>query len=347
MIYDNIINTINNDLDFVNKTNIIFLLILLILFYYLKKDNYFILTIINIIKKIRNPLKINVVKKDDEDNEIIQIFDKMNISNQIFNPKILINKLPFIELIKMCLINIKIKSKKTFEIFMRTLLYDNSFSIIKYSKKIKNIPDKFIILLNHTHIDYNDLSHVYLLLSLFPEHNHCVITNDKYKVIKKYASAFFNQYVINKETIYQDISKIINDNKKIIIIIFPEGNIKRICNTNFDINKPNIDNFEIIEERCFNYKKGAFIMSMMNNVPILQTIFYSPIPNYNYNYFGKTYEIKHINHIGINVYNFQKFKKGITVENYRKTMEDLFKKRYINTLINAHKFNIVLDKKIN
>jgi 1-acyl-sn-glycerol-3-phosphate acyltransferase len=153
--------------------------------------------------------------------------------------------------------------------------------------------------------------------------------------------------MLNIDTIYQDIKNIIDNNKKIIIIIYPEGNIKRTCNINYDINKPNIDNFEIIEEKCFNYKKGAFEMSMMNNVPILQTIFYSPMPNYKYNFFNKEYDIKHINHIGINVYNFQKFKKGITVENYRKTMEKLFKKRYIETLIKAHRFNIVFDKKIN
>ncbi len=351
MIYDNIIKTIDSDLDFVNKTNIIFLLVLLILFYFLKRSNYFILTIFSIIKKIKNNTnKPLITKMEDNNSDIIQISNNINISNQIFNPNIILNKLQFIELIKMFLINLEIKSHKIVEIFMRTNCYNNSFSVIKYSKKIKNIPDKFIILLNHTHINYDDFTHIELLFMLFPEHKHCIITNNKYTFFEKIKNLFFNQYVINKDTIYDDIAKIINDNKKIFIIIYPEGNIKRTISNNkciFNINNPIIKNFEILEEKCFNYKKGAFEISIRNNIPILQTIFYSPMPNYKYKFFDKEYDIKHINHIGINVYNFQKFKKGTSVENYRKTMENLFKKRYIDTLINAHRFNLMFDKKVN
>ncbi len=352
MIYDNIIKTIESDLDFVNKTNIIFLLILLIFFYYLKRDNYFVLTIISIIKKINNKSnELKIIKKEEEEADIIQISNNINISNQIFNPNIISNKLEFIELIKMLLINFKTKLHKNVEIFMRTHCYNSSFSVIKYSKKIKNIPNKFIILLNKTHINNDYITHIKLLCMLFPDHKHCIITNNNFKkhehpLFEDIKHLIFNKYLINGDNIYNDITNILNDNEKIFIIIFPEGNIKRtILNYNFDINTPNNDNFKIIEKECFNYKNTAFEISIMNNIPILQTIFYSPIPNYKYTYFNKEYDIKHINHIGINVYNFQKFKKGITVENYRKTMEELFRKRYIETLINAHKFNIILEKK--
>lgn len=349
MIYDNIIKTIDSDLDLVNKTNIIFLLIILILFYFLKRDNYFILTIISIIKKIKNKSdKPLITKKEDNDTEIIQISNKRNRTYILKK-----NVYSLLQYFKLCILNLDKKPIDMTNIFIRTLSYENTYSVIRYSKKIKNIPDKFVLLLNHTHLIHDDYTHIYLNLMLFPEHTYCIITNNnicnKYKILEKLKNVFYYQYSIkNKETIYQDITDIINKHKKIIIIIYPEGYSFRKCSLDYyDINKPNIQNFEIIEEKCFNYKKGAFEISISNNIPILQTIFYSPMPNYKYKYFGKEYEIKHINHIGINIYNFQKFKKRITVENYRKTMENLFKKRYIDTLINAHRFNPMFNKKVN
>jgi hypothetical protein len=349
IIYDNIISSINNDLQFINKTNIIYLLVLLVFFYYLKKNKYFILTVFNLINKLYNDIKLNINKIEESTSYIIQISNLKNI-NRIYVSKN--NFSSIFKYIKTCLLNLHIKPINITDKFLRTLSYENTYSVIKFTKKIKNIPDKFIILLNHTHIKYDDYSHLALLLMLFPDHKYCIITNNnicnQYKILEKFKNVFYYQYGIkNNNNIYEDITKIINNDKKIIIIIYPEGYSFRNCNMNdYDINIPNIDNFQITEEKCFNYKKGAFIMSIMNNIPLLQTIFYSPMPDYDYNYFNKIYKIKHINHIGINIYNFIKFKKGVNYERYRSKMEKLFHQRYINTLLLAYKYNPMSNVKI-
>jgi hypothetical protein len=181
-----------------------------------------------------------------------------------------------------------------------------------------------------------------------------------YKIYKK-----FDQYIIyNVNDFYQDMNKYISSNEKIIIVIYPEGICERKFSVkNYDINQENINNFNIIENKCFNYKKGAFVLSLMNSIPVIQTISYSPMPNYNYNYFDKNYSIKHINHLGIKI--LKPYYKHLpinelsnsmrqvasqsedyiqenseSIENYRQTMETKFRKRYIETLLSAHKFNI-------
>jgi 1-acyl-sn-glycerol-3-phosphate acyltransferase len=227
---------------------------------------------------------------------------------------------------------------------MRTLIYHKTNIVIKYPKNI-NIPNKFILLLNHTHINYDDYTHIFITLLLFPDHKYVIITNNSCNKFLKKFGFLFGQYIIkdDKSILYEDMSNFIKNNEKIVIIIFPEGNIKRTCSfKNYNINQKNINDFSIIEGRCFNYKKGAFIISLMNKIPILPAIFYSPMPNNNYTYFNKIYKIKHINHIGINIFNNNIDPKGNIndVEEYRLKMEKIFKKRYINVLLNANKYNI-------
>ncbi len=354
-MFDIIKDTIEDDLIFKNKTEIIFLLVFLIFLYFTRKHFLFMNTLYKIIVLLyKKSNDININLKKFEKFEVVQISN--NTNNKFYNYRInndfslsIINIIRFVKIAFIIMFNHKfIKINNIIQKVLRLETYNQVYSVIKYPNNFKQkIPDKFILLINHTHI-YDDV-HIGLNLSLFPDHEYVLIVKDWFKndLINKISHKLLNFYHIkDAESMYSDINKILNNNKKIIIIIFPEGILKiRTTNiTNYDINKPSIENFKIIEEKCFNYKKGAFHLSIMNNIPILQTIYYSPMPNYKYNFFGKEYDIKHINHIGINIYKFQKFKKGITIENYRKTMEKLFRKRYINTLINAHRFNIIVDK---
>ena len=118
--------------------------------------------------------------------------------------------------------------------------------------------------------------------------------------------------------------------------------------TNYYINQQKINNFNIIEDNCFNYRKGSFVLALMNSIPIIQTICYSPMPDNNYNYFNNEYKIKHINHIGVKILKAYYYKSNSEltdsyIENYRKKLESIFKKQYIKTLLSAHKFNITND----
>ena len=104
----------------------------------------------------------------------------------------------------------------------------------------------------------------------------------------------------------------------------------------------------------------------MNSIPVQLSIFYLPVPDYTHTYFNKQYQIKHINHLGINLskpvyyklypkykidnYNYNLSnesdilnyieKNSNSIENYRQIMEKKFRKKYIETLLSAHKFNI-------
>jgi 1-acyl-sn-glycerol-3-phosphate acyltransferase len=155
----------------------------------------------------------------------------------------------------------------------------------------------------------------------------------------------------------------IKNNDKIILIILPEGNsIKK--NSHNNLNQKNISNFNISHNKnCFNYKKGAFIMSLMSNIPVLHGIFYSPLPDYkytiNYNNQKLEHNIKHINHSGIKIYKPEiysekiPFTKELTDENilsyidennvhiekYRSIMEQKYVNRYFETLEESHKYN--------
>ena len=196
---------------------------------------------------------------------------------------------------------------------MRTLGCKNSFSVLQYHKSFENkLPNKCILLLNHTHIDNSDYIPIFLLLSLFPEYKYITITSDKYKKCNKKMQKYLyilgkelgGQYIIyDTNDFYRDMTKHISSHEKIIIIIYPEGMCKRTNSLkNYDINQENINNFNIIENNCFNYHKGAFVLALMNSIHVIQSISYSPMPNYNYNYFNKNYSINHINHLGVKIF---------------------------------------------
>ncbi len=92
----------------------------------------------------------------------------------------------------------------------------------------------------------------------------------------------------------------------------------------------------------------------MYQIPVIHSIFYSPVPNINYN----TIKIKHINHIGIKFYHPYLYHMSINssfessdirtfidinheyIQDYMKQTEQKFYKRYIETLVESHKFNI-------
>jgi 1-acyl-sn-glycerol-3-phosphate acyltransferase len=360
-MFEIIKKNIENDFIFMNRTNVIYLLINLLFLHYTKKHIFFLITILKIIKILNeSKFDIDINKKIYDDKfEVTQISNKtQNISFQLYN-----NKIELLIFVGMIILNYGYSvPTNVSKVFMRNLTYDKSYSVIKYPKNFyKNIPDKFVLLLNHTHINYDDYAHIFLLLLLFPNHKYVITTNNacnnniniNNKTIEKFLNILgtkvFGQYVIKDDSIYNDIQNIIKKNDKIIIIIFPEGNIKRTTNIKkYDINVPNIDNFQIIEEKCFNYKKGAFKISLMNNIPILPTVLYSPMPNNKYKFLDKEYEIKHINHIGINIFNFIDYKKSnndidLSIEKYRLRMEKIFHDRYIDTLINGHKNNIIYE----
>ncbi len=345
-MFNEIKKNIYNDLYIINKSNKLLILILLILYYYTKKNIIFIFILY--LLKNNNNINININLIEDLNNNIIQI---SNNNENVFNTRY-INVYIMLKYIWTCVCNFNINPKYISQTHMRYFLYKKTNIIMKYPKNINiNIPDKFLLLVNHPQIIHEDNS-IFMPLLLFPEHKYVIITNNKHsKISQKLGSYTFGQYIIkdDKSLLYEDMSNLIKNNKKIIIIIFPEGNIKRTVSIkNYDINQPKIDNFSIIEEKCFNYKKGAFIISLMNNIPILPCILYSPMPNNKYTYFDKIYKIKHINHIGINIFNFYNYKKKIPfnnineddIEKYRSNMEIKFIKRYINVLLNAHKYNI-------
>jgi len=204
-------------------------------------------------------------------------------------------------------------------------------------------------------------------LLLFPDHRYIVITRNVYtnnKILQlignKIGNTIYQQYIITSENkdigIYQDIYQYVSNNKKVVVFIFPEGDVYRTSAIKkYDINQENIDN-EIYDNRCFKYKKGAFIMSLMYQIPVIHTIFYSPISNINYN----TIKIKHINHIGTKFYHPYLYPDIMSrnssfessdirtfidinhdyIQLYMKQTEQKFYKRYIETLVESHKFNI-------
>ena len=365
---EDIKKNILNEINIYYNTIIKFLLILIIILQFNRTENtliYIGLIVIIIIKIIINKKKIiSVETKTTKKYNIIKISN--NKRNKIH---ILYKNIFSCIMFPIYLMNLKTNITENIKKYIRTDSYNKSYSVIRYSLT-SVLPDKCIIILNHTFIDNHDYLNISLLLLLFPNHKHIGITHNKSsnKLVKKttyMGKILVDLYTIDNNNInamYRDISNEIKNNDKVLIVIYPEGIIKRTTNIkNYEITA-DIENFNVIENKCFNYKKGAFVLALMNDIPIIQGIFYAPMPNYKYKYFDKEYDIKHINHIGVKLYNKYQSKKSFAfnkeltdnniidyiesnskqIERFRYIMEEKFKKRYIETLVESHKFNISL-----
>ena len=340
--------------------------------FYIATVTIIIILLIKTIIDKNNSLNIKINLSTTSDSyQVIKIFNKKNIKHIFYDNSFNIFIYPIIYLLNLG----QIKMYNIMKTFIRTISYNNNYSVIRYPNSFI-VPDKCIVLLNHSWILNQDITNIYQSLLLFPEHRYIIITRNIYTnnrilqfIGNKIGNTLCQQYIItsdNKDTgIYRDIYEYVSNNKKVVVFIFPEGNVYRTTSIkNYDVNKENIDNFDIYDYKCFKYKKGAFIISLMLQIPIIHSIFYSPIPNYDYNYMNNIYKIKHINHLGIKFYNPEivmnqdasfdepcelsdvNIKKYIdinynNIQQYMNKMEQKFYERYIETLLESHNFNIV------
>ena len=358
-MYESIKNNIIYDIKLFNNSLIRFLIIILIVSIVIKSLVLFLVTILLLIQTLGSKIP-NIELSTYKKYKVIKISNRKNRIFHFYSNPFNILIYPIIYLLNLCQI-------KTFNItksFIRTIAYNNSYSVIRYPTSFI-IPDKCILLINHSWVLNQDIINMFQTLLLFPDHRYIVITRNVYTNIKilqlignKIGNTIYQQYTItpdNKDIdIYQDIYNFVSNNKKVVVFIFPEGNVYRTTSVKkYNVNKEYIDNFEIYDNRCFKYKKGAFIMSLMNQIPIIHSIFYSPVPNYDYN----TIKIKHINHIGTKFYHPYLYPNVINqnssfdiknfidinhdyIQLYMKQTEQKFYKRYIETLVESHKFNI-------
>jgi hypothetical protein len=357
--------TIKTDI-YIYDLTIIKLLIIISLF--VKNIIIYLLAVIYLLYYFVNKTKIKIKIYKNSKYEIISIYNNKNILKNIRT-----EKYRCVFILIFYLLNIsKHKCILLTQVYFRNYNYNYTNIIIRYPLKMI-IPNKLILLLTHAN-NFNDLNHMSLILTLYKDHKKLIISRNIYgknKMIQKIGCAFGNiiggQYIITDEnktvTLYKDISQFIQNNDKVVVLIFPEGRLKsRHTNSkNTDNNVKDIKDFKINEDNCYNYRRGAFILSLMNSIPVQLSIFYLPVPNYNH-IIDKEYKIKHINHLGIRILKPQHYYAhiGLTeltdsnilnyidnnnnhIENYRSQMESIFKKQYIKTLLSAHKFNITND----
>jgi hypothetical protein len=365
-----IIKLINDDYNLYNNKFVKLLLIIIIILLYSSIEYYiyYIFIIILIIIKIKIKKRFNIVTDTSKKYNIIKISNdrKRNLNVNIYRKKYILG---------LCLILSNIK-KTLFQNLTKFSLTHN-YLVIQYAKKLDTeIPDKCIIICNHAY-NSHDWINLSLLTYIFPHHK-CIIVVKANNIIEKMKKnniidikfvenfcvnvGFFNLNDNNRKNFYEKIYNIFNKHKKIILIIFPEAKSRYITEINQDSNTQNVDVFNITETGCYNYRNGAFILSLMMDVPIIPVHFYIPVPNHTMTSYDNTIvKIKHINHIGIkifkpyyhtkknkfiNEYNYENIEQYILenkvdIENYRSNMETFFRNNYIKTLINAHVFNPV------
>lgn len=116
-------------------------------------------------------------------------------------------------------------------------------------RKLEKIPDKFVVISNH--INYIDVIIVpYLLMNTFPEHKLIFITRDKYKYLPNIGKYLNNYNILIKNNLEEDLNNIrtkltnfIKNNKKTMILIFPEGTF--MCNDTIKASNEWCDKIEI------------------------------------------------------------------------------------------------------
>jgi hypothetical protein len=383
-----LLKLINKDIDLYHLTYQKLIINIIIFVYKLRnkinKHIYWYLIgglIILLIKNELNKNKVTLSTEYDNKYKIIRIKNSRKINKN--------NHLVLIMKFLLLLSNFNIyKQHKSIDIFF----LNQSFSdVIFRIPKNMVFPNKFILLFNHTinseTIDNNMIS---IYRKIVPDYKFCIITNIKliFKKITNTDSFYFIKGIAMKK-IYQDIFNIINTSSKIIIFIIPEG-ISPECNIKYN-NEENMPNFNIINKdgniskdehlnnknnrflrslriatpnkknKLFNYRAGAFVMSLMSNIPVCHGILYTSMPNYKYTLSHKNLEhnIKHINHSGIHFYKPEIYSKKIPftkeltdenilqyidenkdhIEKYRSIMEQKYITRYFDTLVEAHKYN--------
>jgi hypothetical protein len=143
----------------------------------------------------------------------------------------------------------------------------NTNTFININDK-ENIPDKLVIISNH--INFIDAVIIpNLLVNKFTEHKLMFITREKYGNIPIIGQYFRKNHILIKNNLEEDlqlIKKKINDftklNKKIIILIFPEGTFmtnNTIKNSNNYCNKISIQPYK----RCLAPRTSG-IFSILN-----------------------------------------------------------------------------------
>ena len=149
-------------------------------------------------------------------------------------------------------INTIYRSRKTaknlFSIFIKLLSPDIE---IHAEDIIDTIPDKVLLISNHSKlIDYITLHTV--LTKKYPDHLPVFVSVDKVKKIPYYGSIFKDNYILinrkdTKSSIYDMVLKCKDlENKKVVIVLFPEGDIyrnKNITKSDNYCEKNNIEKF--------------------------------------------------------------------------------------------------------
>jgi len=245
--------------------------------------------------------------------------------------------------------------------------YAEKYSNIYIKNYNKHLPDKFILLCNHDYKE-SDLYTIFYFINKF-------LSTHKIKIIvgRGFAKTiyffkllginpdFFHVIDNNINNFYINMNYFVKNNDKCCIIIFPEGSITRYSiPKNINPNTTKCDNFNVIENNCFIYKKGAFVLNYLLGIHVVQSVLYNSCPNFIYTYFGKKYYIKHINHRGMIIFKYNKlnkkkihetkitnefvdriiFKKKNKIEKKRLKFQNKFINKYIKVILNSHKHNL-------
>jgi 1-acyl-sn-glycerol-3-phosphate acyltransferase len=119
-----------------------------------------------------------------------------------------------------------------------------------HSDETSNIPDRVLLLSNHVSLlDYISLHKV--LIDVYPDHLPVFVSIDKVKSIPYYGGIFSRYYILinRKNTAIDDIIRKCTElnKKKVVIVLFPEGDIyrdKNIIKSQEYCIQNNIDRFD-------------------------------------------------------------------------------------------------------
>jgi hypothetical protein len=225
--------------------------------------------------------------------------------------------------------------------YLSNFTEENNYIFIKNYNK--NLPKKFIFLANHDYKQTDLFTLIYFMVNYLYNYKIKIIVGSNIGNFLNFLENIgidldFIYYLDKNKNIYLDIYNFTKKNEYCCVIFFPEGRITRYSIPfEIDPNTKYHSKFKIIEKNTFNYKNGAFILSYISNIPIIQSIFYNSCPNFKYNFFNKRYNIKHINHRGIIILkeNIQSYSN---INNINKNNIDTFINDNINIIENNKNF---------
>ena len=196
---NNIINTINSDILMYNKTicKLNILISMILIYVYMKLKNniipYIIFAKLVLVFNIKQLPPVNITESYEQDYSVIKISNNItNIQNNFLTKKYYI----LILIIHIIMNHINTHTDKISGVFVRTLSYPRSKIVIRYDNYYNtHVPNKFVLLLNHTFVDNDDYTHLFQTISLFPDHKYVVITSAKFNKYINNIMAFFGSHL--------------------------------------------------------------------------------------------------------------------------------------------------------